>query len=108
PEACEYMLGFASNRVEFMRFFRHVVVPDVSFFQTIIGNSPFASRIRRNLTKTWWNSGASSPSILDREKVLQLTGREPLILEDSYGSGEVLFARKFPDDSAALVQLLNG
>lgn len=107
PEACEYVLAFASSRGEFVRFFRHVLVPDESFFQTIIGNSPFASRASRNLTKTWWNSGAASPSILDREKVLLLTGTEPLILEDSYGSGEILFARKFPDDSAALVQLLN-
>ena len=105
-EACDYALAFASNHPSYVSFFRHVIVPDESFFQTIIGNSPFASRVRKNLTQTWWTSGASSPSVLDREHVLSLRGTEPVIVGGPYGSGEAIFARKFPDDSAELVNLL--
>jgi len=105
-KACAHVLQFVSDHPEYVRFFRHVIVPDESFFQTIIGNSRFAPRVTRNLTMVHWPTGTSSPAVLDRRQVLRLAGTGPLIDENGYGRGEVLFARKFPDDSGSLVELL--
>lgn len=105
--AGRYILEFAATHPHYVRFFRHVVVPDEAFFQTILANSPFAPNIHRNLTTVCWPPGASSPAVLDRTQVRRLAGTHPLVLNGPYGRGEVLFARKFPDDSAELVHLLD-
>jgi hypothetical protein len=106
-ETCAHVLEFVSAHPEYVRLFRHVAVPDESFFQTIIGNSRLAPRVTRNLTTVCWRRGALSPAVLDRDQVLRLAGTEPLVEESAYGRGEVLFARKFPDDSASLIGLLH-
>lgn len=105
--AARYALDFAATHPDYVRFFRHVVVPDEIFFQTIIGNSPFAANIGPSLTTASWAPGATSPAVLDRTQVARLAGTGPLIQDSLYGRGEVLFARKFPDDSAELVRLLD-
>jgi hypothetical protein len=104
--ACRYIIDFARTHASFVKFFERVPCPDESFFHTIIGNSAFRERVVRNLTYCDWSTRSCSPAVLDR-KHLDLLTHVPLIAHDEYyGSGELLFARKFPDDSKALVSKL--
>src|SRR6185503_994878 len=63
-EACEHVVSFVDTESQVVAFFKNTVCPDESFFQTILGNSPFRSRIARNLTYTDWREGRSSPDVI--------------------------------------------
>lgn len=106
-EACEYILSFVAANPAIVRFFHNTFAPDESFFQTILNNSQLGSRIVRNVTFTDWSGGGRSPAFLT-EKHLELFGTGPFITSDSvYGSGsELLFARKFREGDAELVEKL--
>jgi hypothetical protein len=105
--AVEHVLRFFVERPEVIAFYENVHFPDESLFQTIIMNSPFAATVRRNLTYTDWTEGGSRPSLLGARHV-DLFERQPQVIVDGvYGSGEVLFARKFSDADASLVDRLD-
>lgn len=105
-DACQYIVRFIDTHPDFVKFFARVPVPDESFFHTIIGNSEFRGEVVRNLTYCDWSAGGSNPASLGPAHLEVLT-KIPLIAHDEYyGSGELLFARKFPDSSEALVAAL--
>jgi hypothetical protein len=102
-DACQYIADFASRNPRFLKFHEHTRCPDESFFQTILGNSTFRPRIVRNLTWADWTAGGANPATLG-QRHLEWLGSLPSFPDtDQYGPGEILFARKFPDDSAELV-----
>lgn len=104
--ACEHILAFVAGNPVIVRFFHNTFCPDESFFQTILSNSQLRSRIVKNLTYADWSAGGANPAFLS-EKHLELFGAGPFVTSDAlYGSGEVLFARKFRDDAAELVAAL--
>ena len=106
--ACDYILNFISRETQFVTFYKNTLCPDEMFFQTILGNSVFSTKIVKNLTYTDW-SGGESPHPADlTEKHLALFGTMvPFVVTDAmYGIGENLFARKFPDGSDNLVSQL--
>jgi hypothetical protein len=77
------VVGFVDEHPEYVHFFRHVDVPDESFFQTILLNSPIATEcddIRLHYTE-WGRTPA--PAVL-------LTADYPHLVESP-----CLFARKF-------------
>ena len=83
--AClEFVADYVDGNPDMVRFFRHTSVPDESFFQTVLMNSPLAPTIvNDDLRYIDWSEGRSSPRTLtmeDRDRVLD--------------SG-ALFARKF-------------
>jgi hypothetical protein len=85
-EAVAYVLDFVERETRFMRFFRHAGIPDESFFQTILLNSPLAgSVVDDDLHYADWSEGKSHP------KTLGLQDLDAVI-----ASGN-LFARKFDD-----------
>lgn len=98
--ATRYLLEFAAAHPRFVRFFRNCFIPDEAFFQTIMANSPFASRLRRSLTYTDWSAGGAHPTLFGMEHLpllhAAMTGPKPSI----FGEGQYLFARKFADDAA--------
>lgn len=106
-EACEYIQSFVDNEPQVMKFFKHTVCPDESFFQTIIGNSPFNARTQRSLTYSDWSGGGANPAYLTATHLEFLTSTAPIIWDDVYGRGEVLFARKFSDEAEKLVLRLD-
>ncbi len=73
-ECIEYLDKFVQENARFVRFFRHVLIPEESFFQTILLNSPFADRVvNDNLRYIDW-SISRHPEILhipDLEKLAQ-------------------------------------
>ena len=102
-EACDYVFNFISERPYFFEFYKNTVVPDESFFQTIIGNSAISCNVARNLTFTDWSHGGSSPENVTEKHIAHLKAVRTFPASDVYGPGEILFARKFTDDSEELV-----
>ena len=105
--ACRYISEFLQSNETIPRFFRHTPTPDEMFFQTILGNSPFRSRIRRNVTYIHWPATQNRPNILNSAHVQQIESSDPPWIDDEWGSGEALFARKFSDDRLDLVERID-
>lgn len=105
--ACEYILGFVSRERQVVDFFRHTVCPDEVFFQTVLGNSSYKNAMQRNLTYTDWSAGGSSPALLSERHLELFSPGAPIVLDNGYGPGEVLFARKFSDRTEDVVARLD-
>ena len=89
-----------------VRFLRHTDVPDEAVFHTLLGNSPFAGAARPTLTFTDWTAGGRSPAPMGAAH-LERFGRPVVEAAGSRGGHEVLFARKFTDADAVLVDALD-
>ncbi len=105
-EACQYILSFTEREIEFVDFYKNTINPDESIFQTILGNSPYTSNILRNITYTDWSGGRAHPIVLT-ENHLDFFKEKHILLEDIYGKGELLFARKFSDEAEGLIVRLD-
>ncbi len=105
--AARYLLDFTDRRPDFLRFYKNTYCPDEMMLQTILANSPFAPKIRRNLTYADWSARGRSPEWINRSHLdfFRTTTRFPP--DDPYGSGDMLFARKFSEDSDELVRELD-
>ena len=90
-----------------MGFFKNTFCPEESFFQTILGNSPYKARIQRGLTYTDWSGGGQSPAYITEDHLELFLAAPSVSLSDHYGSGEVLFARKFTDEAEELVSQID-
>jgi hypothetical protein len=66
-------------------------------FQTILGNSPFKDRVRRNLTYTDWGRGEFSPSNIEMRHIELIRSEKVMMANDIYGHGELIFVRKVAD-----------
>jgi hypothetical protein len=107
-DACQYIAEFATSNPHVEQYFQGVFAPDESFFQTILGNSPLRSQIRKNLVYTDWSrSIGDHPAMLNEEHVKFFEAQEKVWVEDEWGAGEMLFARKFSDDSLDLLQRID-
>jgi len=105
-EACLYITEFAQSNHSLSRFFRNTCCSDEMFFHTILGNSPFRPRLRRNLTYLHWLPG-QRPSFLNSDHVHQIELLDRLWIDDEWGSGEALFARKFSDENLKLLDRID-
>lgn len=102
-QACEYVIQFIRTHPEIVRFFRHVQVPDETFIHTILGNSKFLARIKRNLSFRDWSGGGRHPATISERHLELFEAVGPVIQEDVFGRGEALFARKFSDADSHLL-----
>lgn len=107
-DACDFILKTTNDHPELLTYFSKTQNPDESFFQTILGNSPFATSIQHNLTYADWSEGKRSPAWITQKHIDLFTMQNPLLLNDAYGEAEALFARKFADDSTHLVEMIAG
>jgi Core-2/I-Branching enzyme len=92
-DALEYVRQFLAENPRYRRFFRRVLIPDESFFQTILPNSRFRERtVRDDLRYVDWGGGGNHPAILTVADLPSLAASEALV------------ARKFDEerDSAVL------
>lgn len=106
-DAAEHILEFVAANPDVVRFFHNVVCADESFFQTVLGNSPFRARFRRNLTYADWSDGGDSPAYIGAAHLARFRSAGPLLQHDGYGSGEFLLARKFSDERTDVVDELD-
>lgn len=90
-----------------VEFFKHTYIPEESFFQTILGNSPYKSRTQGNLTYADWTGGGSHPGYITESHLDFLAANGPIMVDDVYGKREILFARKFTDEAKEIVLRLD-
>lgn len=105
-DACEYIQNFVNNEPKIVHFFKNTICPCESFFQTILGNSPYKEKVQRNLTFTDWRGGGKHPEYIT-ETHLEFLATTTVICDDAYGRGEILFARKFSDNAKEVVLRLD-
>jgi Core-2/I-Branching enzyme len=104
-DAAQYILEFVRLNPHVEEYFRNAFTADEMFFQTILGNSPLSSRLRRNLVYVDWPTPGNHPALLREDHLRLFASQQKVWVDDEWGSGEVLFARKFSDDN---LQLLDG
>lgn len=76
------VLEFVDSAPRFVRFFRHVAVPDEIFFQTVVAALPGQRTLRPSLTYARWSGGVSPDTLHSGDlEALRATG--------------AFFARKF-------------
>ncbi|GAB6008438.1 beta-1,6-N-acetylglucosaminyltransferase [Dysgonomonas reticulitermitis] len=97
----QYILDTINEDKRYMDFFRHTLIPDEAFFQSIIGNSPFYENIASSLTYTDWEVPVPPATIEERHVEFLKTH---IGFNDEYGQRFPYFARKFNDDSEKLLE----
>lgn len=95
-EVVTYILQTFDNDPGLLEFFRSTHCPDEMVFQILVMNSPFAKSCRNTLSWADWSQGGAHPAAVRMDHIPQL--------KDIGARREYLFARKFPDDSAALLE----
>jgi len=97
-ECIVYIDRFIRENPSYTRYFRTVFIPDESFFQSIISNSPFRTSIVSDDLRyaDWENPNPLYPRTLDTDDFAKLLSSPKLI------------ARKFDERSEALVALIDG
>jgi hypothetical protein len=105
--ATAYVLEFVENNQEVVKFFENVFAADEAFFHTILGNSPFKFRMRRNLLYEDTSVQGPHPALISERHVALLEANDKVLVEDVFGSGEALFARKFSEDRLDLLQRID-
>jgi hypothetical protein len=100
--ACRHVVEFARDHPDVCRFFAKTSAPDETFFHTLLGNSEWRPRIRRNVMYEDWRPGSPHPTLIGEEHLAQFSGQECVMADDVFGAGELLFARKFSDASLPL------
>jgi len=103
-EACQYLLEFKARDRTLTDFFTNCFAPEETFFHTILGNSPFKSRIRRSLLYEDWSAKGAHPAMLNERHLAFFEAQGTVCVQDLHGPGELLFARKFCDDNLHLAQ----
>lgn len=106
-EACQHLSDYEKQNQGIVKFFENIFAPDESFFHTVLGNSQFRSRMRRNLFYEDWSDHGGHPAMISQKHVAFLESQDEVYLQDLHGPGELLFARKLSDESMDLVQQLD-
>lgn len=106
-EACETIVTFIDKQTRIVNFFKNTICPDESIFQTIIGNSHLSSKVSRNLTYADWSKGGASPLNISEAHLNFFRTTTLFPSSDVFGSGEMLFARKFQDNSEDIIMKLD-
>jgi hypothetical protein len=107
-DACRYIVEFAAQNPHVKQYFQNTfAAPDEWFFHTILGNSPFQARCRRSLFYRDYPPNLSHPALLTEKHVQFFESQGRVWIEDEWGSGEVLFARKFSDQTLNVIDRID-
>ena len=107
-DACEYIIEFMECHPELGRYFRNTFTSDEMLFHTILGNSPFRPQVKRSLFyRDWPLTARDHPAMLHDAHIRLFEAQEEVWVEDQFGAGEALFARKFSDDSLDLLDRID-
>ena len=90
-----------------VKYFQFTPTSDEVFFHTILGNSAFASRMRRSLHFADWSSRGPHPAMINDQHVAFFETQKEVLVDDVWGAGEVLFARKFSEGRLDLVRRID-
>lgn len=59
--AIEWILNYTNTHSELLQFYEHAIVPDESFFHTLLMNSPYAKKRHPALHYIDWSAGGNNP-----------------------------------------------
>jgi hypothetical protein len=109
-EAVRHVLDVTARQPALYRFCKFVDCPDEFYFQVILWNSRFRASISHSLTFTHWSPGKTGPELLDASYLPQFEG--PVIRDSEFNNcpgekREVLFARKFSEASAPVLDAID-
>lgn len=99
----DYILKIVKEDKRYINYFKHVLVPDEAFFQTIIAHSPFADNVENSMVYTDWNVPVP-PAIIGHKHIEFLDKNDSF--ETEYGYCKPYFARKFEDNSTEIITLI--
>lgn len=102
-DCLKYVLDQIDNNKDYIRFYKTSWAPDESFFQTIIGNSPFFSKCNTNLTYVDWSS-KPKPAWINQNHIELF--KKQIEFNSNYGTYLPFFARKFDDSHANIIELI--
>jgi hypothetical protein len=106
-EACLYIAEFAAQNPHVGQYFQNTESSDEMFFHTILGNSPFQLRMKRSLLYRDYPPTLSHPALLGEKHVQFFESQERVLVEDEWGPGEMLFARKFSDQTLHVIDRMD-
>jgi len=106
-EACRYVVDFVDRDTVLQGFFKDTFAPEETFFHTVLGNSPFLTRARRNLLYEDWSAAGAHPARLTGAHVAWMESQDEVRLDDAHGPGELLFARKLSDETLELTSRID-
>jgi hypothetical protein len=101
-DAVRHVLDFTRQNPRFVRFFRHTLIPDETYFHIILGNSQLRPKIARNLTYTDFSRRGRNPAPVGDAHVRMFEDPE-FHLDDAEGRGPCFFARKFDPKNRGLL-----
>lgn len=104
--AISYISNFIKQNPKFVNFYKHTLIPDELFFQTILGNSKFKDNITNSITYTCWTKNSAHPNTITKKNIWIL---EKNIVPSDYGdkTARVFFARKFSDLNVEILNLID-
>ena len=105
-EACEHVVRFCDRERRVVRFFKHTHAPDETLFHTILGNSAFRHRVRREVTYADWTAGGPSPAPISEHHLERFRSARSIRAGSASDGVEALFARKFSDESTEIAERL--
>jgi hypothetical protein len=97
--ACQYIVDFTKNNTFVCEYFAKTPTSDETFVHTILGNSLFKQSIHRCLMYEDWSDGPLHPAMLNGSHLDFFETHQQVMMDDAFGPGEVLFARKFSDQT---------
>ncbi len=103
-ETVEYILKFAETNPRFQKFFKHVLLPDESYFQTLLLNTKSNLPRENAIMYTIWQEGSPSPETISEANLPTLKQET---ITSSYGEITPLFARKFDANNAKLLDAID-
>ncbi len=106
-DACQYIIEFTKDNHSICKYFEGTLTSDETFFHTILGNSIFGRQVHRSLMYDDWSAGSLHPAMISSKHLTLFEAHEKVSLNDAFGPGELLFARKFSDDSLELLQRID-
>lgn len=106
-DACEYISAFAQSHPQVEKYFCNTLSSDEMFFHTILGNSPFRPRVGRSLVYADWSIPGAHPALLADQQVSFFERQDKVWIQDEWGPGEMLFARKFCDERVDLLERID-
>jgi hypothetical protein len=106
-EACEHLVDFEKQNPHVTKYFEECFAPEEMYFHTILGNSPFGSRMRRNLLYEDWLGQKDHPAMINEKHLVFFESQNEVCVQDHHGPGELLFARKFSDHNFELLERMD-
>jgi hypothetical protein len=106
--ACQYIIDFTKDNTRVCEYFAKTHTSDETFFHTILGNSVFRRRSQRCLMyDDWGSAGPRHPIMLNSSHLDFFEAHQQVMIDDAFGAGEVLFARKFSDQTLDFLNRLD-